>query len=75
MVLLGVDRHIIRATCGSKLFDRVSTDVLKERLGVVVKIEDILVDSCLHGVVMSSMETKITNTWSHGAGDCREKEK
>ena len=47
MVLLGVERHIIRATRGSKLFDRVSSDVLRERVGVVVKIEDILVDSCL----------------------------
>ena len=47
VVLLGVERHKIRATCGSKLFDRVSSDVLKERLGVVVKIEDILLDSCL----------------------------
>ena len=69
-----MERHIIRATCGSKLFDRVSSGVLKERLGVVVKIEDILVDSCLQWCGHVIHGDTNTSTRSHGAGDCREKE-
>ena len=34
--------------CGVKLVDRVSTEVLCDRVGVVVKIEDMIIQSHLH---------------------------
>ena len=40
--LHGVERRMIRMMCGVRLVDRVSTDVLRDRLGVVLKIEDII---------------------------------
>ena len=40
--LRGVERRMIRMTCGVRLVDRVSTNVLRDRVGVVVKIEDII---------------------------------
>ena len=47
-----MEHHIIRMMCGVRLVDRVSTDVLCDRVGLVVKIEDIIV-----GMVMPCMET------------------
>ena len=41
--LCGLEHHMIRMMCGVKLVDRVSTDVLRDRVGVVVKIDQ----SCL----------------------------
>ena len=45
---------MIRMMCGVRLLDRVSTDVLCDRLGVVVKNEDMIIQSCLwwYGHVM-----------------------
>ena len=45
---------MIRMMCGVRLVDRVSTDVLCDRLGVVVKNEDMIIQSCLwwYGHVM-----------------------
>ena len=40
--LRGVERCIIRMMCGVRLVDRVSPDVLQDMLGVVVKIEDMI---------------------------------
>ena len=34
------------SVCGVRLFDRVSTDVLRDRVGVAVKIEDLIIQSC-----------------------------
>ena len=50
--LRGVERRMIRI-CGVRLVDRVSTDVLRDRMGVVVKI-DMIIQSLLqwHGHVM-----------------------
>ena len=45
--LHGVERRMIRMMCGVKLVDRVSTDVIRDRVDVVVKIEDMLIQSCL----------------------------
>ena len=40
--LRGVERRMIRMNCGVRLVDRVSNDVLRDRVCVVVKIEDIV---------------------------------
>ena len=52
--LRGVERRMIRIMCGVRLVDRVSTDVLRDRVGVVVKIEDMIIQSRLrwYGHVM-----------------------
>ena len=34
---------MVRMTCGVRLVDRVSTDVLRDRMGVVVKIEEMII--------------------------------
>ena len=47
---------MIRMMCRMRVVDRVSTDVLWDRVGVVVKIEDMIIQSCLP-MVMSSVET------------------
>ena len=36
---------MIRIMCGVRLVDRVSIEVLRDRLGVVVKIEDMIIQS------------------------------
>ena len=52
--LHGVKHHMMRMMCGVRLVDRVSTDVLHDRVGVVVKIEEMIVQSRLrwYGHVM-----------------------
>ena len=52
--LCGVERRMIRTMCRVRLVDRVSTDVLCDRVGVVVKIEDVIIQSHLqwYGYVM-----------------------
>ena len=45
--LHGVECHIIRMICGLRVVDRVLNDVLRDRVGVVVKIEDMIIQSCL----------------------------
>ena len=50
----GVEHHIIRMMCGVRLVDRVSNDVLHDRVSVVVKIKDMIIQSHLswYGYVM-----------------------
>ena len=45
---------MITMMCGVRLVDRASTDVIRDRVDVVVKIEDMLIQSCLwwYGHVM-----------------------
>ena len=52
--LRGVERRMIRMMCGVILVDRVLTDVLLDRVGVVVKIEDMIIQGRLrwYGHVM-----------------------
>ena len=45
--LRGVEHHMIRMMCRVGLVDRKSTDVLRDSVGVVVKIGDMIVQSCL----------------------------
>ena len=40
MRLRGVEHCMIRMMCGVRLVDRVSTDVLRDKMGVVVTIKD-----------------------------------
>ena len=40
--LYGVKRHIIRMICGVRLVRRALTDVLRDSVGVAVKIEDVI---------------------------------
>ena len=69
--LHGVGRCMIRMMCGVRLVDRVSTDFICDRVGVVVKIEDMIIQSHLqwyghvmHGDINSQihevMEVEIT---------------
>ena len=44
--LPGVERRMIR-TCRVRQFDRVLTDILHDKVGVVVKIEYMIIQSCL----------------------------
>ena len=43
--LRGVEYRMIRMMCWVRLIDRVSTDVLRDRVGVVVKIEDMIIQN------------------------------
>ena len=45
---------MIRMICGVRLVDRVSADILRDRVSVVVKIGDMIIQSCLrwHGHVI-----------------------
>ena len=45
---------MIRMMCGMRLVDRVSTNVLRDRVDIVVKIEDMIIQRHLrwHGHVM-----------------------
>ena len=43
MRLRGVERRMIRMICGVRLVDRMSTDVLRDMVGVVVTIEDFII--------------------------------
>ena len=52
--MCGVERRMIKMMCGIRLVNSVLTDVLCDRVGVVVKIEDMIIQSCLqwYGHVM-----------------------
>ena len=47
MRLRGVEYDMIRMMCGVRLVDRGPTDVLRDRVGVVVTIEDFIIQRCL----------------------------
>ena len=49
-----VEHHMIRMMCGMRLVDRLPIDVLRDRVVVAVKIEDMIIQSCLwwYGHVM-----------------------
>ena len=47
MRLRGVEHCMIRMMCRVRLVDRVLTDVLRDRVGVVVTIEDFIIQRCL----------------------------
>ena len=43
--LRGIECRMIRMMCEVRLVKRVSADVLRDKLGVVVKIEDMIIQS------------------------------
>ena len=61
---------MVRLMCGVRLVDRVSTDILRDRVGVVMKIEDMIIHIHLrwyghvHGDIIlqirEAMEVEIT---------------
>ena len=44
---VGVERRLIRVMCRMRLVDMVSTDILQDRVGVVVKIKDMIIQNRL----------------------------
>ena len=52
--LRGVERRMIRMMCGARLVDRVLTDVLRDKVEFVLKIEDMIIQNRLrrYGHVM-----------------------
>ena len=75
--LQGVEHRMIRIICGVRLVDRVLTDVLHDRVGVVVKIDNMIIQSPLqwyvhvmHGDINSQihavMEVEITGKGKKG---------
>ena len=42
-----MERFMIRMICGVRLVDRMSTDMLRDKVGVVVKTKDVVIQSCL----------------------------
>ena len=44
--LHGMEHHIIRMMCG-RLVDKVSTEILRDRVVIAVKIEDMIIQSSL----------------------------
>ena len=44
---MGVERRLIRVMCRMRLVDMVSTDILQDRVGVVVKIKDMIIQNRL----------------------------
>ena len=72
-----VECLMIRMMLGERLVDRVLTDVLHDRVGVIVKIEDMVIQICLqwyghvmHGDINSQirevMEVEITGERKKG---------
>ena len=57
--LCGVEHRMTRMICGVRVIDRVLIDVLCDRIGVFLKIEDMIIQSCLRGIIMSCVETPI----------------
>ena len=54
--LHGMERRTIRMMCVMRLVDMLLTDVLQGRVGVVVKIKDMIIQSFCGGIVMSSID-------------------
>ena len=68
MKLRGVERRMIRMMCGVRLVDRVSTDLLRDRVGVVVKIEDFIIQRRLRwygDVIRRDTSSQIREVMEH----------
>ena len=61
--LRGVEPHMIKMMCGVRLVERVSTDVLRDRMGVAVKIEDMIVQNRLGWSCMETSIPKYVRVW------------
>ena len=68
MRLCGMKRRMIRMMCGVRLVDRVSTDVLQDRVGVVVTIEDFIIQRRLQWyghVIRRDISSQIHEVMEH----------
>ena len=68
MRLRGVERCMIRMVCGVRLVDRVSTDVLRDRVGVVATIEDFIIQRRLRWyghVIRRDISSQIREVMEH----------
>ena len=67
--LCGVE-HMVRMICGVKLVDRVSADVLHDKVGVVVKIQDVIIQSRLlediNSQILEVMKVEVTGKRKKG---------
>ena len=54
---------MIKMMCGVRLVERVSTDVLRDRMGVAVKIEDMIVQNRLGWSCMETSIPKYVRVW------------
>ena len=79
-MLCGVERCMIKIICGERLVNRVSTDAFRDRVGVVVKTEDMTIQSCLqwyghvmHGAINSQIRevTEVAVTGKRKKGQPR----
>ena len=61
--LHGVEPHVIKMMCGVRLVEWVSTDVLHDRIGVAVKIEDMIVQNRLGWSCMETSIPKYVRVW------------
>ena len=59
--LCGMEHYMIRMMCEVRLVDRVLTDFFLVRVGVDVKIEDMIIQSHCGSIVMPCIETSIPN--------------
>ena len=68
MRLCGVERHMIRMMYGVRLIDRVSIDVLQDRVAVVVRIEDLIIQRSLRWyghVICRDISSQIREVMEH----------
>ena len=66
--LCGVERCMIRMMCGVRLVDRVSTDVLRDKVGVVVTIKDSIIQRRLRWyghVIRRDISSEIREVMEH----------
>ena len=68
MRLRGVERRMIRMMCGVRLVDRVSSDVLRDKVGIVVTIKDFIIQRRLRGyghVIRQDIGSQIREVMEH----------
>ena len=76
MRLRGVEHRMIRMICGVRLVDRVSTDVLRDRVGVVVTIKDFIIQRRLRWyghVIRRDISSQICEVMEHEVPGKRKK--
>ena len=77
MRLHGVEHCMIRMMCGVRLVDRVSTDVLRDKVGVVVTIKDSIIQRCLRWyghVIRRDIRSQIREVMEHEIPGKRKKD-
>ena len=73
-----MERRMIRMMCGVSLVDRVSTDVLRDKVGVVVTIKDSIIQRCLRWsghVIRRDISSQIREVMEHEIPGKRKKDR